>query len=277
MLDELRILSAGFCVHPEAMTRRGAAWRGCRFPSGFAVMRHPRHGIALFDTGYTEAFTAETRAFPGLLYGRIAPVHIDDAESARSQLAALGIGAGDVRHVVVSHFHADHMAGLRDFPKALVTCSRAAWNSVRNARGVAAVLKGFLPGLMPRDVERRLRFVEDVPACALPAALTAFGVGRDLFGDGAVLAVDLPGHAAGHIGLLVHSASGAPTFLVGDAAWSREAIATAAPPPAITTALLGNTRVYRATLQRLSALHHASAGLTIVPSHAGQPPQATRG
>ena len=102
------------------MTRRGAPWRTVRFPSGFAFLHHASEGAVLFDTGYSARFHSETRGFPGSLYAHMTPVHLEDAETAQSQLAAAGISASDVRHVVLSHFHADHIAGLRDFPAARV-------------------------------------------------------------------------------------------------------------------------------------------------------------
>jgi len=266
MLDDVRLLSAGFCTHPEAMTRRGAAWVACRFPGGFALMRHAREGAILFDTGYSERFHAQTERFPAALYARITPVHVSDVETARHQVSLFGVAPSDVRFVILSHFHADHIAGLQDFAQARVICSRAGWESVRAARGIGALLKGFLPGLLPSDIEARLAFAEESRVIRLPPEFDGFGVGRDLFGDGSIVAVDLPGHAPGHIGLLLDAPNG-QVFLVGDAAWSQEAIESATAPPWITTSLLGNTRSYRATLARLSALRRAMPHLEIVPSH----------
>jgi glyoxylase-like metal-dependent hydrolase (beta-lactamase superfamily II) len=266
MLEGLRLLAAGYCRHPEAMTRRGADWRPQRFPAGFALLERGRAGAALFDTGYGEHFLAETRALPGSLYKRLIPPTIEERDPACRQLAALGVAAADVRAVVVSHFHGDHVAGLRDFPAAEIVCSRAAWDSVRRLRGLGAVRRGFLPGLLPSDVEQRLRFVDDRPAVPLPTAMRRLGVGRDVFGDGAAFAIALPGHAAGQIGLLAHTSHGL-ALLAADAAWSLEAVETNTPPPRITTAFLGRTREYRATLATLHALHRDHPDVRIVPSH----------
>jgi hypothetical protein len=75
----------------------------------------------------------------------------------------------------------------------------------------------------------------------------------------------------GHIGLLLARAPGGPTFFIGDAAWSHAAYEDGAPPPAATTALLGDTASYLETLRHLGALHRANSRVRIVPSHA-QPP-----
>jgi glyoxylase-like metal-dependent hydrolase (beta-lactamase superfamily II) len=267
MLDQVRLLSAGFCSHPEAMTRRGAPWRPHRFPSGFTLIVHRRRGAILFDTGYAARFLRATRALPNAIYRWLTPVAIDDAQTAVAQLAALGIAARDVTHVVVSHFHADHIGALRDFPAARIVSSRAAWDSVRGRRGIGALRRAFLPELIPPDAETRMLFTGDCAALPLENALAPFGDGRDLFGDGSLVAVDLPGHAHGQIGLLLRDAPGGPLFLIADAAWSHEAYERNVPPPWITTAVLGETRAYRATLHALFRLHRAEPALRLVPAH----------
>jgi glyoxylase-like metal-dependent hydrolase (beta-lactamase superfamily II) len=267
MLDEVRWLTAGYCVGVEAMARRGAPWRWRRFPAGFGLFQHREHGLALFDTGLTTRFNSETRRYPNRLYAHVAPMTIGMSDSARCQLMAMGIKPGDIRHVVVSHFHADHIAGLRDFPAATIVCSRAAWLSVRDSRGLSALARGFLRGLLPPDVEQRLLFVDDLPEGASPRPLVAFGPARDLFGDGSVRVLHLPGHAVGQIGLFLTDSTVRSWFLIGDAAWLRKAIATCVPPPALTTAMLGDTRAYRSTLAGLAAVHRAWPALEIIPAH----------
>jgi glyoxylase-like metal-dependent hydrolase (beta-lactamase superfamily II) len=228
---------------------------------------HRQHGPVLFDTGYGHRFVDATRHLPNVLYALITPNTIPSADEAWHQLRTMGISESDVRTVVVSHFHADHIAGLRDFPLARIVCSRAAWDSVRNVNGIHALMKGFLKDLVPPNVEQRLQFVEELRTAALPAQMRSLGEARDVFGDGSVLVVPLPGHATGQIGVFLPSWSRGPLFLVADAAWSPRAIATGTPPPRITTALLGDTRTYRTLLARLNALQHTFPDLTLVPSH----------
>ena len=267
-IASVRLLSAGWCAHPEAMTRCGAPWKPARFPSGFALLVHRERGPVLFDTGYAARFAGATERFPERLYRWLTPVSLPAGRSAVEQLGALGIAPGDVRAVVVSHFHADHVAGLRDFPRAAVICSRAAWESVRGLRGFRAVRNGFLRALLPEDVETRLSFVEDRPALEASGALRRFGVLRDLFGDGSVLAVELPGHAAGQIGLYLPETPDGALLFAADAAWSEAAYEEAlAPPPAITTRVLGETTRYRETLRKLADLRRERPDVRIVPAH----------
>jgi glyoxylase-like metal-dependent hydrolase (beta-lactamase superfamily II) len=268
VLDAVRLLSAGSCLHPAAMTRRGAPWRPHRFPAGFALIVHRRHGAILFDTGYGARFLRATRALPNRLYRWLTPLELSEDGTAAAQLAALGVAPDDVTHVVVSHFHADHVAALRDFPAARIVCSREAWASVRGRSGIGALRRGFLAELMPDDAAARMQFADARSAVPLENALARLGPGRDLFGDGSLVAVALPGHARGQIGLLLRDAPDGPVFLIADAAWSHEAYEDDVPPPRVTTAALGETRAYRRTLHALHLLHRAEPSLRLVPSHA---------
>jgi glyoxylase-like metal-dependent hydrolase (beta-lactamase superfamily II) len=253
-------------VHPEASSRRGAPWRTCEFPALTALLRHPREGWVLFDTGYGQAFMDATRRLPESLYRMVTPVKWQPREAAVAQLANDGIAPRDISHVLLSHFHGDHAGGLADFPAPSVWCSRDAWEDLHSGSRLSALARGLLPALAPASLFPRLRFFEHRPMVRLPAELAPFSTGLDLFGDGSVVAVALPGHAAGHFGI-VFRGRGRWVFLVADAAWSTGAIADNAPPPSWATALLGDTARYRRTLADLHALAARRSGVLIVPAH----------
>jgi len=109
--------------------------------------------------------------------------------------------------VVLSHFHADHTAGLRDFPNATILYEREAYTAFKYLGLLASVKSGCLPGLLPDDFEERSAFIDETPRRRLPGDFP-FVMGYDLFGDGSLIAIDLPGHAAGQIGLFLMSATG---------------------------------------------------------------------
>lgn len=261
-----RLFETGHCLHPEASSRVGASWRACEFPALVALIRHPQEGWILFDTGYGQAFSAATRHLPESLYRRITPVRWNPRQSAIAQLAASGVAPSEVAHVLVSHFHADHVGGLADFPTARIWCSRDGWEDLHGRSRLSALTVGLLPTLAPKSYERRLNFYEHFPEIRLPAALAPFSVAYDLLGDGALYAVPLPGHAVGHFGVCFRAAD-SWVFLVGDAAWSSRAIQDNTPPPRWATALLGDTAKYRETLAALHALAARRTDVIVVPAH----------
>lgn len=263
---EWRLYEAGYCKHPELATCRDAPLQACEFPALVTVLRHAAHGWILFDTGYSEHFLKATAALPEYLYRVATPVHLQPQDTLACQLRRDGIMPEGIEWILLSHLHGDHVGGLADFPHARVACAHAAWDDLHARSRLGALRLGLLPSLLDGRQAASVHWFEDFPLRALPTPLHAFGDGHDLFGDGSLLLVPLPGHAAGHHGAVFFDAQG-PVFLVADASWSSRAIRDNVPPPAVVTGWLGDTVAYRETLSRLHALHTASPWLRIVPSH----------
>lgn len=263
----LSVLRVGSCRHPERMTLRGGSWRAVEFPALVGVVRHPVHGVLLFDTGYAERFLDATRGLPERLYRWTAPMTLPARETLRAQLARLGIAPEDVRGVMLSHLHADHLAGLRDLPDAEVWCSSGALRHARGLGRAGALRKAFLRALLPDDLDDRLRPIEARPRRTLPGRWAALGEGHDLLGDASLWAVPLPGHARGHMGLLLRNEDEREVLLAGDAAWSTRGLSSGRLPAWPVRLLIDDWAAYRATLATLGALAREHADLCVLPSH----------
>jgi glyoxylase-like metal-dependent hydrolase (beta-lactamase superfamily II) len=77
------------------------------------------HGLVLVDTGFGRE-DARNPAQLGQPFRLFLQPRPRLEQSAIAQVEALGFGAGDVRHVVVTHLDVDHAGGLPDFPEAEV-------------------------------------------------------------------------------------------------------------------------------------------------------------
>ena len=263
---EFQLLEAGYCLHPEISTRIGGSVRKCEFPALVALLHHPRRGWLLFDTGYGQAFVDATRRFPEAMYHWVTPVRWSPQRAVAAQLYSRGISAADISTVLVSHFHGDHVGALADFPAAQIFCARTAWEDLHGHSRIRALTKGLLPTLAPANMVHRLHFFEHTPIARLPPDFAPFNEGYDVFEDGSLYAVSLPGHAEGHFGVCFQT-SGGWIFLLGDAAWSMRAILENCPPPRWTTSLLGDTFVYRQTLASLHALAGRRTNVKLIPAH----------
>ena len=263
----VHILQAGYCRHCEALSIRGGALRPVMFPALVGLIIHPSEGPVLFDTGYDPAFFTATEPFPQRLYRWTTPPIIPPGDTVAAQLARFGLAPADIRLIILSHFHADHIAGLVQFPAARVLCTRAGLEAARRGSSFAAVRHGVLRALIPADLDARVRFAEDCPCTFLSSAFAPFTEAADLLGDGSLLGLDLPGHAPGQLGLAVQDESGRDHLLAADAAWSCRAIRENRPPPAIVTGLLGNTATYRQTLRCLHLAAQHNKELVFTPSH----------
>ncbi len=264
---KLTLLEAGHCQFPEHITRGRGGWGAARFPALFALIEHPRAGPVLFDTGYGTAFFAATRRWPYRLYAHMTPVTLREEQLAMHQLARRGLRPGDITQVIISHFHADHVSALRDFPAARYHYWPAAWAAVRGRRGLSALHAAYLPDVMPPDFEMRAAPLDAEQLRALPPEYAPFTHGVDLFGDESVWAVPLPGHAVGQVGLIVRAGGAAPMFLVADACWHSSAYREDRPPHALANLLFADAAQYRATLHDLHTLHMHTPAVSVVPSH----------
>ncbi len=267
---EWRSYEVGHCVHPACSVRTGDGVQLRRFPALAFLIVHPAKGRVLFDTGYSPHFFEATRHLPERLYRVATPPRLQADQSLIRQLARDGIGSADIATVVLSHLHGDHVGGLHDFPDSRIVCSREGWQDLRDRGRMSAALHGLLPGLLPEDLPARAQWIEDLPRVSLPGAFAEFGAGHDILGDASLLAVALPGHAAGHYGVLFRDADDAPVFLVADAAWSTRALEDGIPPPRLVTDWLGDTAAYRATLARLKRLRQVCPEMRMIPSHCGE-------
>jgi glyoxylase-like metal-dependent hydrolase (beta-lactamase superfamily II) len=267
---KLTLLEAGHCQFPEHVTRGRGSWAPARFPALFALIEHPTAGLTLFDTGYGTQFFSATRRWPYKAYALMTPVALREEQLATNQLARRGLRPSDIARVIVSHFHADHVSALGDFATARYVYWPDAWANVRGRRGLSALHAAYLPDVMPRDFETRAAPLDPEKLTPLPPELGPFTQGVDVFGDETVLAVPLPGHAVGQMGLVVRAADGGTYLLAADACWHSSAYREDRPPHPLANLLFADAAQYRATLHDLHTLHNHAPGVSIVPSHCAE-------
>lgn len=260
-------LKVGHCRHLECMAARGGRWRLIDFPSYCALIRHPQAGWILFDTGYAEHFFAATHQFPERLYAMALPVELPPEEHLLTQLARRGLAASDISIVVISHYHGDHVAGLRDFPNARFIASRRDTETLRRSGVWRASFNGQLHGLLPEDYWQRLSYAEDLKDCQIPAWMRPFTQTWDLLGDASLLLMPLPGHSEGQLGLLVPDAEGGPILLAADACWSLPACRAGRLPSPLARLFTADPAVYRQTFTQLGELARREPIVRILPSH----------
>lgn len=269
------IYSAGRCRQSERFVIRDGGKDRVSFPALCYVLHHPQKGPILFDTGFSYKFTQNCRRFPDLFYNLLIPVEMTAVDDLAVQIKKhAGLEARDIRTIILSHFHIDHMASLCDFPNAQIICSRTAYNSVRNLGNLRGILHAFLPRLLPPDFVGRARFVEDTPRQALSDAMAPFRQGFDILGDGSIMAIPLPGHAAGQFGTIFDAIDGKKTFLVADACWSSRSYRENIMPHPLTRLIQHDWSAYRETLYRLHRLHLNQPDMAIIPSHCREVPYA---
>lgn len=261
------LFTVGACRHCERLARTGGRWRLVEFPALVALLVHPQHGPILYDTGYADHFDLATVPFPERLYRWTTPYHLPSDQTLGAQLGRLGLTPADIRLCVISHFHGDHVAGLRDLPNATFVCLRDDMRALAQGSRLSRLRRGFLPGLLPSDFEARMQWADTRSSLTLPGGLSGLGPAVDLLGDGSLAGVRLPGHTAGQLGLVFRDAHDRRLLLCADAAWHREAIRSGDRPARAAALIMHDWTAYLATLGRLRTVAAAAPDLHIVPSH----------
>ena len=256
------LLDTGYCLASEHHLIQGGRRRTVACHSLVALLRHPTRGYLLWDTGYAPRMLAATERWPWSLYRRATPLRIRPEGAVVAQLARRGLPADAIQHVIVSHFHADHLAGLLDFPDAHLVASAAGYADVAERRGLRALARAFIPALLPADFARRATLLDGFRGAALPG----LGATHDLFGDGSLRLVALPGHARGQVGLLAATTDG-PILFAADGCWLTASIRDGRPPAAITGLFADDRRAVRQTIAGLHDFAAAGPAVRIIPTH----------
>lgn len=186
-----------------------ARWRDEALPVNAFLIEHPA-GLCLFDVGQT-ARASKGGHFPRWHpFFRLARFELTATDEVAAQLRSAGIEPAEVRWVVLSHLHTDHVGGLDEFRRSELVTSRIEWE---RAHGLAGKMRGYLPQYWPGDLVPTLLDLDQGGFGPFPGS-------HDLVGDGTVVVIATPGHTPGHTSLLVRRPEG-DLLLSGDLSHTR--------------------------------------------------------
>jgi N-acyl homoserine lactone hydrolase len=186
------------------------SWAG-PFPVLSWVIEHPE-GIIVVDSGACHAAEGP-RYFPRWhpFYRRAIKFAMGSDRNLGGQLGDLGIAVSDVRTVVLTHLHWDHVGGLEHFPQAAIVVSA---REVEEASGWLGRVRGYVPAQWPSWF-RPNELIFDGPA------IGSFPASAPITRAGDVVALPTPGHTRGHMSVLVDSDQ-VRWVLAGDASYTEK-------------------------------------------------------
>jgi glyoxylase-like metal-dependent hydrolase (beta-lactamase superfamily II) len=158
-------------------------------PVSCVLLRHPQ-GNVLFDTGCHPSVPDNPARWQGM-EKFMTPI-MPPGDNVLTGLSCVGLSPDDIDVVVCSHLHPDHCGCNAFFKRATVMVHE---NEIAAARKPDAVPMGYLAS------EWDFGTIDQVSG------------ERDVFGDGKIVLMPLPGHTPGSIGALV-ALDNSGTFLL---------------------------------------------------------------
>ncbi|PHR57725.1 MAG: MBL fold hydrolase [Robiginitomaculum sp.] len=155
------------------------------------LIRHP-NGDLLWDTGLPDALHA---AKDGITNG---PFHLSVPNTLSGQLESLGVSAQDIEYLSLSHTHFDHAGNAGQYAAStfIVHESELAHMFRDEARADAQQF----PAYSALEKSEKITFTDN----------------HDVFGDGTVEILSMPGHTPGHTVLKLELANAGTILLTGD-------------------------------------------------------------
>jgi len=198
---KMHILSGGRLRMQKRVYLPGAAPEEMiELPVSCFLFIHP-HGNLLFDTGCHPEIAVNPEQRWGPMARFVIPAMAAD-DNIISQLGRVNLTPDDIDIVVNSHLHCDHCGCNEFFSKATIYVHR---DELACARDPASEGQGYFQAEWDH-----------------PMAMIEFDGEVDIFDDGRLVLLPLPGHSPGMTGLLANLASSGAYLLASDAVAVRE-------------------------------------------------------
>ncbi|WP_238701260.1 MBL fold metallo-hydrolase [Mariprofundus erugo] len=203
------------------------------------LLTHPKFGHYLIDTGVSETLLADPGK-EGLNWLIRKVMHLDHMHIKTGTGEILQQADGELSGIFLSHLHLDHIMGMTDIPAHIPLYAGS-------AEPVQTGIKNFFT----RNATDQL--LEKMPPLQLwqfqPDPQHRFEGIMDVFGDGSLFVISVPGHTAGSTAFLIRTTHG-PVLLSGDTCITRWGWEHATEPGDFTSDHAENLK----NLQRLQAL-----------------------
>jgi len=184
---ELYVFNTGFNRMTKALSPTYKKWRPCPV----YLIKHPKFGYVLFDTGISEKVAIEGQSGLGFPMSFLFESKSKPEMLAFNQIKKIGIDPEEIKYVAISHLHDDHIGTIDAFKNAQL---------IMNSR----------------SEPQQANFPKFTNASSFKKSNSPLGKSYDLFGDKTIQLIEKQGHTDSDLILLVTLNEGL-ILLSGDA------------------------------------------------------------
>jgi len=206
-VNSVKHYNCGYCVNRMKHIIKKPSVKKRKFYAGVFLVKHKKYGNILYDTGYSKEIY--DCGLVGKIYNLLNPTFVKESDTIDSQLKKEKINPDDIKYIILSHLHPDHIGCVKKFKNARIIISRDCFNDYKKGKIRSLIFKK----LLGNNFDERLIIIEEYKQ------KFKYFKGYDLFEDDSLILTQIDGHSFGQIGLLIKEHN---IFLGGDAAWGLE-------------------------------------------------------
>lgn len=253
----LSIIETGYAKTLESFVFRGGNLFKLRKLSHVSILIQHPNGTFVFDTGLGSEIEGQFHDSFSFVDRQL--FKFTKLESLKETLVKNEFNPDSIDFILPTHLHFDHASGIEDFPKATVWTTKEEYD---HAFSEEATPPAFIKEQYDADFIKWKFMDFDTTAYEI------FQESYDVFNDGTVILVKLPGHTKGSIGMFVNLKSGKQYFFTGDLTWAKEAFINPAEKHSIPRGKVDGDR--EKVKESIVLVHHLikkRPELNIIPAH----------
>ncbi len=253
----LSLIETGFAFTPEAFVFKGGSLFKTRKLSHVSILiQHPK-GTFVFDTGLGSQMEGQFHDHFSFIDQQL--FKFTQLASLKETLVKNNFSPDSIDFIIPTHLHFDHASGIEDFPKATVWTTKEEYDH-------AISEEANPPAFIKEQYDAAFIKWKFMGFAGTPYEV--FQESYDVFNDGTVVLVKLPGHTKGSLGMFVNLKSGNRYFFTGDLTWAFEAILKPSEKHVIPRGKVdGDREKVKESIVKVHHLAKQNPAIKIIPAH----------